>query len=429
MQEFLAAEKSTLQEALREGESEIKKLQDQIRNLESKIGSMDHHSVALSRQLESKQSELSGLRQELGAVKERAREMLLAQGAELSRASVAIMSLTSRLEHLVATAGQEAEDVSEADSDPATHIDLPNQLARRSSQFLITPTENLDKTEMLSEFSKAMMSTSTGSDSMRAVMTASTGSDQLGLDTNTGQISVTVPGLTEQISNIEDLLGKLVIKNEDMVKSQHENVINGNTESDVAATDKVTELQGIISDKERVMQEMVSKFSRNRQILTNNWEQAESEVRRLDDIYHDTVDRVVMCLASLPELTQQHPSLAKLVNTLQLEKDNNGSQDNAGANENLSNNLNGHSNKMSRSLMNNSNTSFGEGDNTNYNTTSLMSQSQVLTNSNTSGLISSLTQSIMSDPGIIKPVATSNNSIPSITPHLSREDMNANQSL
>jgi len=319
--------------------------------------------------------------------------------------------------------------VSEADSDPATHIDLPNQLARRSSQFLITPTENLDKTEMLSEFSKAMMSTSTGSDSMRAVMTASTGSDQLGLDTNTGQISVTVPGLTEQISNIEDLLGKLVIKNEDMVKSQHENVINGNTESDVAATDKVTELQGIITDKERVMQEMVSKFSRNRQILTNNWEQAESEVRRLDDIYHDTVDRVVMCLASLPELTQQHPSLAKLVNTLQLEKDNNGSQDNAGANENLSNNLNGHSNKMSRSLMNNSNTSFGEGDNTNYNTTSLMSQSQVLTNSNTSGLISSLTQSIMSDPGIIKPVATSNNSIPSITPHLSREDMNANQSL
>merc|ERR1719462_1045244 len=72
MQEFLAAEKSTLQEALREGESEIKKLQDQIRNLESKIGSMDHHSVALSRQLETKQSELSGLRQELGAVKERA---------------------------------------------------------------------------------------------------------------------------------------------------------------------------------------------------------------------------------------------------------------------------------------------------------------------------------------------------------------------
>ena len=41
------------------------------------------------------------------------------------------------------------------------------------------------------------------------------------------------------------------------------------------------------------MQEMMTKFGRNRQILTSNWEQAESEVRRLDDIYHDTVDQLV----------------------------------------------------------------------------------------------------------------------------------------
>ena len=55
--------------------------------------------------------------------------------------------------------------------------------------------------------------------------------------------------------------------------------------------------------------------------------------------------------------------------------------------------------------------------------TSFMSQSQILTNSNASDIISSLTQSIMSEPGNMKTAA------PSITPHLSREDMNANQSL
>ena len=63
---------------------------------------------------------------------------------------------------------------------------------------------------------------------------------------------------------------------------------------------------------------------------------------------------------------------------------------------------------------------------------SFMSQSQILTNSNTSDIISSLTQSIMSDPGMMKTSASphpSIPSIPSITPHLSREDMNANQSL
>ena len=58
-----------------------------------------------------------------------------------------------------------------------------------------------------------------------------------------------------------------------------------------------------------------------------------------------------------------------------------------------------------------------------------MSQSQILTNSNTSDIISSLTQSIMSDPGLMKNSASPHSSIPSITPHISREDMNANQSL
>ena len=181
-------------------------------------------------------------------------------------------------------------------------------------------------------------------------MTASTGSDQLGgVDTN-------VPGLTEQIANIETLVAKLVTNNEEMVRSQQENVINGNTESD-----KVTELQEIISDKERMMQEMMAKFGRNRQILTDNWEQAESEVRRLDDIYADTVDRVIHCLASLPaNLTQAHPSLADLVNTLQMEREsNNVAQENLGDNENITNNINGHPNKkMSRSLLTNSNTRY-----------------------------------------------------------------------
>ena len=44
------------------------------------------------------------------------------------------------------------------------------------------------------------------------------------------------------------------------------------------------------------------------------------QVRRLDDIYHTTVDRVVMNLAALPEVTKQHPALAQLLNNLQIEK-------------------------------------------------------------------------------------------------------------
>ena len=345
MQEFLQAEKSTLQEALRESEVEIGRLSETVETQrqeaerESKLG-------------EQRQAELSSVRGELVMVKERTREMLVGQGAELSRASVAIISLTARLEHLLA--GQESEEPSEnTDSDPVTNIEIPGQartMARRSSQFLITPTENLEKADLLSEFSRAMMSTSTGSDTMRALMTASTGSEGL----EGAPVNSHLPGLTEQINYIESLVTRLVTRNEEMVRSQQENIINGNTPPAVQEDERVGQLETQLGEKERVVQEMMAKFSRNRQILTSNWEQAETEVRRLDEIYHTTVNTVVLALAGLPEVTKQHPSLAQLLTNLQLEKEcNNGAEDS----ERNENNLNGHSNKkvMSRSLVNNSN--------------------------------------------------------------------------
>ena len=126
-----------------------------------------------------------------------------------------------------------------------------------------------------------------------------------------------VPGLTEQINNIESLVTRLVARSEELARSQQENIINGNA---VEEETRVGQLETELGEKERLLQEMMAKFSRNRQILTSNWEQAETEVRRLDDIYHSTVDRVVNSLAALPEVTKHHPALAQLLNNLQIEK-------------------------------------------------------------------------------------------------------------
>ena len=62
-----------------------------------------------------------------------------------------------------------------------------------------------------------------------------------------------------------------------------------------------------------MLTETREKFGRNRQILTSNWEQAETEVRRLDEIYHDTVDNVVQQLVAVPGLLNTQPGLASLV--------------------------------------------------------------------------------------------------------------------
>ena len=374
MQEFLQAEKGTLQEALREGEQEVRRLQEQVRGLEGKVGTMEDHAKAAAKHLETKHCELAAVRSEVGAVKERAREMLLGQGAELSRASVAIMALTHRLETLVrgdsGDSGEDTEPDSCGEPAPApmdmSTLASSQQLVRRSSQFLITPSTDMDKTELLSEFSRAMMTTSTGSGDMKQLLSSSC--DQL------EAAGGAVPGLTEQINNIEELVARLAQartqEEADLKKSQHEeNVMNGNTE-----TETETQLREVISDKERAMAEMVAKFGRNRQILTSNWEQAECEVRRLDDIYHDTVrvprnfvdtlynktaqvSRVVGCLAALPELTQQHPALSALCSQLELESSQVASTAPLAANTNTNTNLNTDT-RMSRSLVNNSHSRY-----------------------------------------------------------------------
>jgi len=299
------------------------------------------------------------------------------------------------------------------------------------------------------------------------MMTTSTGSDQLGLLSDNTSLhnlattiqerqhlegqgrsvgNITVPGLTEQLSQVEQLVAKLMCVN--MARSQ-ENLNNGNSNSnsnsntnlelenldlenkDVTRSiiqdqaSRLAELQQLVVARDKAMQEMRSKFSRNRQILTTNWEQAESEVRRLDEIYHDTVDRVVMTLASVPDLSQQYPGLKQLLANLQLVRETQQAQENTNNDNKVVANTNKNT-MMSRSLvsevLSNSNTSGI--------TSSMMSQSQILTNSNTSGI---LTQSILSDPCLLKSPAPSLPSLLSTSAisasQLSREDMNANQSL
>ena len=42
-----------------------------------------------------------------------------------------------------------------------------------------------------------------------------------------------------------------------------------------------------------VVEEMKSKFQKHQQILVSNYEQAESEIKRMDEIYHDTISNVL----------------------------------------------------------------------------------------------------------------------------------------
>ena len=120
---------------------------------------------------------------------------------------------------------------------------------------------------------------------------------------------------------------------------------------------------------------MYSHLFSHRQILTCNWEQAEAEVRRLDDIYHETVDSVVRELAAAPDVLVSHPGLAALAASLQQARMEQGSSPPQG-NGNGGSPGNGNANlrereRMSRSMVTNG-SNGGDG-----NTDNVMSQSQV----------------------------------------------------
>ena len=231
---------------------------------------------------------------------------------------------------------------------------------------------------------------------------------------------------------VDALLAKLVASVQATSARREENIVNGNQESEVET--RLREMESQLGAKETAISEMRGKFAKNRQILTGNWEQAEAEVRRLDEIYHETVDSVIRELANAPEALVTYPGLAALATALQQARQE---QSGSPAQENGNANLRGDVGRMSRSMGNHMGNGGMKGGQ------SVMSQSQVrsdmistlpdaflpqgklLTNSNTS---SGLSQSILSDPCLLKSPTPS---LPSLlSSDLARQqDMNANQSL
>ncbi|KAF2885312.1 hypothetical protein ILUMI_20844 [Ignelater luminosus] len=118
LQEFMQAEKSTLTDALKEAETELKRLNSVIAQKDKEIEAKQDESKRLVRVSEQRRQENMGLQARLGAFEARTRELLIYQGGHISGAAVALSALISRLDGLVeelvtcySISEQELEDV------------------------------------------------------------------------------------------------------------------------------------------------------------------------------------------------------------------------------------------------------------------------------------------------------------------------------
>ncbi|XP_030768385.1 myosin-15-like [Sitophilus oryzae] len=101
LQEFLQAEKTTLADALKEAEGEIKRYQQVFIEKDKEIAEQQEECKQLARLSEQRRLEKLGLQARIGNLEAKSRELLVHQGSSVSGASVALASLIQRLSGLV----------------------------------------------------------------------------------------------------------------------------------------------------------------------------------------------------------------------------------------------------------------------------------------------------------------------------------------
>lgn len=79
----------------------------------------------------------------------------------------------------------------------------------------------------------------------------------------------------------------------------------------------IFEANGVDKKHEDEIMELKAKFLRHKEILKFNCDEAESEVIRLDEIYHDTVDMVLKAFNSIPEIVESNAELLKIKTSLE----------------------------------------------------------------------------------------------------------------
>jgi len=350
LHEFLQAEKFTLAEALREAETEIESLKSKVASSEEQCG----HLVRLG---EQRHQEILSLETQLKAMEDKAKEMLLAQGAEISRSTILIAELSWKIEDAFKAnfpAAFEALEGSEAIAPPPLPASDPPAVVNGANghlpeSHLTVDHVSVDTTNGHSNDSKddpsaigsacdaSLLSLSNAiqrrvsvEKSLREAVSISTSAN--GSTLKDPKSAASLVDRIAQVNRLVDFFSEASAKQQSQRPSasgdqnghtngqengmknidqneQKENIsLNGN--SDSLSSDSRKKYEEEIA-------EMKAKYLKHRQILVSNREQAEREVMRIDDIYHETVSDVLKAFASVPEVVKTHKELHNLQGKLQ----------------------------------------------------------------------------------------------------------------
>ena len=149
-------------------EVEIATLRDAVKSKEAEVASAEERCVHLVRLGEQRHQEIKTLEAQLVGVQDRAKDMLLSQGAEISRANIHVSELLAQMERIVSGDAASIASSIEADVSATTNgkhngengkhsaaddiVVPPVPLPRSSSQFLVSVPVTSSTTETSSDF-------------------------------------------------------------------------------------------------------------------------------------------------------------------------------------------------------------------------------------------------------------------------------------
>merc|ERR1712150_204296 len=126
--------------------------------------------------------------------------------------------------------------------------------------------------------------------------------------------------LLSSISKVNDLVQKLLEINEGRLNERNTQKVSQSDPTkhhQIEQDSTIFEANGVDKKHEDEIMELKAKFLRHKEILKFNCDEAESEVIRLDEIYHDTVDMVLKAFNSIPEIVESNAELLKIKTSLE----------------------------------------------------------------------------------------------------------------
>merc|ERR1719357_1359997 len=308
LQEFLQIEKMALSETLKDAENEIETLKETIQAKENDVKEAEERCGHLVRLGERRHQELLTSTQQLKAFSDMAKSMLLSQGTELYQVSSRMSALTSRLSANVSPGlmpVKEKSPIKDAETVKHEIESLFNQLQQGDQQNGQQKSDDI--TNSLQTLSVAIEKRRR-SESM-IPLTNGNNSEKNGQNGDTNTVS-------DNFDKLEKLLEN-VINQRHMHEKSDQNDQNQINTDDSMNKSSSNQNGGMISHE--TAEEMRAKFIKHQQIYKANYEQAEIEIKRMDEVYQDLIENVLKTLSSVPETLDSQPKLQRLKEMLEKE--------------------------------------------------------------------------------------------------------------